>query len=78
LVLKENKKMIVEKNQDKLQKVEMTKIEREDFFKQKAEQNKEKMRKIYENNLYASLENVTFFGFYGEKIVFRKRNLMKF
>ena len=59
-VLKETKKNITEKNQDKMQKVEMSKVEKEDYFLQRAEQNREKMRKISENNIYFSLESVPF------------------
>ena len=59
-VLKETKKNITEKNQDKMQKVEMSKVEKEDYFLQRAEQNREKMRKISENNIYFSLESVSF------------------
>ena len=59
-VLKETKKTIIEKNQDKMQKVEMSKMEKDDYFLQRAEQNREKMRKISENNIYFSLESVPF------------------
>lgn len=59
----EGNKMLKEKNEEKLMKVEMSKQEKEDFLLQRAEMNREKMRKIYENNIYSSLEKVELFFF---------------
>ena len=57
-VMKSTTQMLLEKNQEKFQKVEMSKIEKEDYYIQKAELNKERMKKIWENNLFSSVEKV--------------------